>query len=168
MSKILRTAAAIVNWSGRAGARLCDIGLVILLTVVTYEVVARYGFNQPTVLADEVGGYSIILLAFVSGAYISQLKGHVRMEVVYERLSPKVRPFFEIVIGCSCLAWCAILFWVGTDVTVGAYQHTWRSNTVLFTPLAPIYALIPLGALLLGLQNIVEIGQQVRAILGRR
>ncbi|MFC2065686.1 TRAP transporter small permease subunit [Chloroflexota bacterium] len=165
MTRILRVPASVINHLGRGGAIVCDVSLVLLTGLTFYEVVARYVFNRPTPYGVEMGEYFMVLISFLVGAHVLKLDRHVRMEVVYQRLPLRARPIFDIMIAFFALSFCAVVFWTGYTLTLFAYHGGYRSSTVLMVPLTPVYALIPLSALLLGLQYVVRIGEHVRDVL---
>ena len=62
---------------------------------LTYEVVARYAFNAPTIWAYDVT-YMLYGTHFMLGAtYCLFKKGHIRTDMIYENLSPKTQGWID-------------------------------------------------------------------------
>jgi TRAP-type C4-dicarboxylate transport system permease small subunit len=62
---------------------------------------------------------------------------------------------------------CVILTWKGGQTVIMAYVGDYHSSSLLDVPLWIPYSFIPLGALVLGLQSIVRIGERVMMLLGK-
>ena len=87
------TVDSISEWSGR----IVSFGLYIGIAVLFIEVFLRYLFNHPTVWAHGYsqrifGSYFILI-----GAYTLLHNGHVRVDLIYNRLQEKARAFFDMV-----------------------------------------------------------------------
>lgn len=167
MSRIWRVLASIGRWLGTAGVAFCAATLVLMLALTVYEAVVRYAFHARTVYAVEMGEYFMIIISFLSGAYVLRNDRHIRMDLLYLHLRPRARIVFDIVIDFLCLAFCVILFRTGYNLAATAYYGGARSSTVLLTPLAPVYAVFPLSALLMGLQYAVTLGNRVKGAFAR-
>ena len=94
----LKAAIRRVDWFiDRSGKALSWLVLAFVLTMA-YEVIARYVFNAPTVWSYDIsymlGGGMIVL----GGAYLILHDGHVRIDVVYGRLSTRQRLITDIVL----------------------------------------------------------------------
>lgn len=94
----LRTAIRWVDWFiDRSGRLLSWLVLAFVLTMA-YEVVARYVFNAPTVWSYDIsymlGGGMIVL----GGAYLILHGGHVRIDVIYGRMSTRQRLISDIIL----------------------------------------------------------------------
>ena len=95
--------------SGLLGRAINALGLIFALGILSsafillIEVVARYGFNSPTRWAHE----TVIFLnacAFVfGGLYVVARDGHIRVVLIYAKLSHGIRRIFDVVISLACL-----------------------------------------------------------------
>ena len=69
--------------------------LLLLLTIV-FNVVLRYAFGQGRIELEEIQ-WHLYSTGFLLGiGYTFQLDGHVRVDVVHERLSPRTQGWLEL------------------------------------------------------------------------
>lgn len=96
--QFLRGAIRRLDWFvDRSGKVLSWLVLAFVLTMA-YEVISRYVFNSPTVWSYDIsymlgGGMTIL-----GGAYLILRDGHVRIDVVYGRLTPRQRLMMDTVL----------------------------------------------------------------------
>ncbi len=80
-------------WSGRLTCWL----LVPLVLGLTYEVVARYLFNAPTIWAYDLTFMLYGTFFMLGAAFALQRKGHVRTDMYYDRWSPRRQAMIDLV-----------------------------------------------------------------------
>jgi TRAP-type mannitol/chloroaromatic compound transport system permease small subunit len=93
LESILRRIDFICTWT----AKLASVLVVFLVLVVVYEVVSRYGFDAPTIWAWEISrmlGGSLFVLGF---AWVLIIKSHVRVDLLYKRLSLRGQAILDVV-----------------------------------------------------------------------
>jgi len=79
------------EWTGKI-----FIWLIIPLTaLVVFEVISRRVFNMPHIWAPEVTDFIYGPHFMLVAAYTLLHRGHVSIEVIYERFSPKVRAILD-------------------------------------------------------------------------
>jgi TRAP-type mannitol/chloroaromatic compound transport system permease small subunit len=159
MKKILKVIDSISEWSGRI-----FVWLVIPLTiVVTFEVVSRRFFNSPHIWATEVTDYIYGPHFMMVAAYTLLYQAHVRIDVIYQRFSPRTRGILDL-ITYSIFFYPFILIVLYQGViyaqTSWAMGETSESAALRIVPL--IKTTIPITALLLVLQGTAT---YLRAIL---
>ncbi|MGH7389437.1 MAG: TRAP transporter small permease subunit [Candidatus Rokuibacteriota bacterium] len=144
--------------------------LIVPMTLgVSYEVVARYAFNAPTVWAYDTT-YMLFGAQFMLAAAYTLLKGgHIRTDVFYERWSPRTRATIDVV-SYLFFFFPGMLFVLYAG-GVEAWQ-SWligeRSDWTPWRPvLYPLKAVIPLTAALLVLQGFSELVKCLRVIRRR-
>jgi len=81
------------EWSGRI-----FVWLVVPLTIlVAYEVVSRRFLGTPHVWATEVTDYIYGPHFMLTAAYTLLYKAHVRIDILYERFSPRTRGMLDLI-----------------------------------------------------------------------
>lgn len=105
LSRLIDRLDAVNEWTGRFTAWL---GLVLTLTV--FAVVAlRYGFNDSDQWLSESIYYWFALMFMLGMGYTYRHDGHVRVDVLARKTSPRRRARIEIV-GVILLLWPVCLF----------------------------------------------------------
>jgi TRAP-type C4-dicarboxylate transport system permease small subunit len=130
----------------------------LILTFVTVsvclEVVLRYFFNRPQVWVIELSEYALLYITFLGAAWVLKLEGHVTVDLVTNRLSPKGRAFFSFISFVICSIVSGVLFLYGTRVTWSYFSKGLYNPTILEIPTAAILIVIPVGGITLLVQSV--------------
>jgi len=139
--------------------RLFDLCLVIvnvlmslLIVIVIVDVIMTYFFNAPLQWALEVSEYALAFIAFLGAGWLMREEGHLRFEMVLEKLPQKVRSILEIFISIVCLLVSLVIVWSGIEVVISLYEKGALFESVLQWPRWPLIASIPVGFALLAIQ----------------
>lgn len=162
--RIVLAMTALNRW---AGGVVSFLNLVIMATVV-WEVFCRYILRSPTIWAMEINQYLLAALALLAGGYTLVEDRHVRVDVIYRRLSPRARATVEILSALLALVLCCVLIWYGSEFALDALRKNKRSMSLLEAPLFPSMALVPMGAALLGLQAVAVLVRACALLMGKR
>ena len=135
-------------------AAIAAAGTVLSALWITYEVIMRYFFNNPTIWAIDLTEYTLLWGTFLAAPWLLREGGHVRLEMLLDRLSPRTRHVCGVVSSLVGAAVCAVLLWQGLDATLDAFtreQYIARSWRV---PRAAVWAIIPVGSFFLTIEFI--------------
>ena len=77
-------------------AALAVIATLVLTAVVTFSVAARYVFNAPQIWTDELATYMLVVIVFCGLPYSLLTEGHIRADMIVERLSEKQRWYCNV------------------------------------------------------------------------
>src|SRR5680860_544067 len=81
-----KTITQINRWLAIAASSL----VFIMVAVISYEVVARYFFDAPTVWALELSTLLLGPYFLLAGPYFLHTAGHVNVDILYSKLSPRM------------------------------------------------------------------------------
>jgi C4-dicarboxylate transporter DctQ subunit len=143
-----RTWAIRIN---HAAIVLAEAALLALMVLTFYAVVARYGFESPSVHAIELSAYLLLVLAWLSIGWVHHENRHVCMEALNSQLSAGWLRATRVVGELAVVLFCVVLVGAGVAAAWTNYKQGYLSPSLLAFPLWVPYALIPVGALLLGL-----------------
>ena len=153
MKKFLRVIDNISDWSGRISSFLVFFGIFIL----AFEVVARYFFGAPTVWAH---GYSQRIFGsyfVLVGAYTLFKNGHVRVDIIYQRFSLRVRALLDLLNYALLLIWSIVLIREGWMFFLSSYEIREADEMVLAHPVYPVKFLLFVGVVLITIQGLNRI-----------
>lgn len=142
--------------------------IVPLVLAICYEVTARYIFNAPTSWSYEIG-YLLTGAGWLLGlAYTQQKKAHIRIDVFYNRFSPRRKALvdfvFYIVLILPFLAW---LCWVLDDRMLAAMRSGERTGQSGWNPpIWPFRAVFFVSFVLLTLQILADLIRQLPMLRG--
>ena len=136
--------------------------MAIVVPVMVYEVIARYGFNAPTVWAMELAVLLFGPYFLLGGPYLLHLHGHVALDVVRQRLSTEWNRRFDLVNFPVIIAFCAILLFYSVPAAYSALQYP-RDQFfgVESAKIWPAKLVVPLALLLMMLQALAEMARLV-------
>ncbi len=161
MLRIARIISKINESIGKAVSWL----LMAIMLIIVYEVVMRYVLDSPTKWSNEISQYLLVVVSMLGGAYCLVYDGHVRVDILYHRMSEKKRAFIDILLAIFVLSFVIAIFVKGADLCYEALIHNKRSNTVLGFPLFPSMVMVPIGSFLLALQAISKALLSINALI---
>lgn len=140
--------------------------VVPLMLVVIYEVASRYLFNAPTNWSYDTLWMLYSVHFLMGGAYTLLRKDHIRIDVVYHKLSPRAQLIFDAILyAFVVLGPCLVLTWVSFGYAADAWATGEKlSTTNWFFPAAPIKTILPIAFFLLAVQSLAEIVRNVYAL----
>lgn len=127
---------------------------LIMMCIVMYEVTSRYIFNAPTLWAMEFNQYLFCAMSLLGGGYCLLKDGHVRVDLLYPKLSPKTQGIVDFCTFPLALLFCGLLIWLGFQETWDTIVGNRLSDSVLALPLWPVWLTVPVAGILLGIQVI--------------
>jgi TRAP-type mannitol/chloroaromatic compound transport system permease small subunit len=81
----------------RFGRALAWLMLVMVLVVFT-DVVMRYAIQRTYVFTQELEWYLFAITYLLAGGYVMLWDEHVRVDILYSRLKPRTRAWFDFVL----------------------------------------------------------------------
>lgn len=131
---------------------LSGILLIFLMLSVGLEVCMRYFLDRPTSWVVEIAGYILLYIPFLVAAWVLKKEGHVKMDFVFSKLSPRSQALLNGITSIVCVLICLVLTWYGIKVAWYFHEMNYKTPTVLMLPKSIIISIIFLGSFLLGLQ----------------
>jgi TRAP-type mannitol/chloroaromatic compound transport system permease small subunit len=163
MERFCRWVDRLSNVTGTVGAWL----IVPLILAMCYEVFARYLFHAPTIWAYELA-YLLTGSGWLLGmSYALRAGLHIRVDVVFARLSPRM----QAVIECAAFLFLLLPFltwltWALEARFLAAVKSGERSGQSAWNPqIWPFYGVFFLSVLFLALQTLAEILRHIRVIV---
>lgn len=120
MDALIRQLEIVTSSVGKLAAWL----IVPLAASMVWEVVSRYFFLNPTIWAYEVAYMQMGALFFLGIAYVSQLDGHVRVDLAYQSFSPRWKAAVDL-IGSMLIA--PLILWLCFGLWE-YFENAWRSG----------------------------------------
>ena len=125
----------------------CLIGMAVLMLL---EVVLRGALNSTTEHSDELVGYLLIGVSFLSLALCQSRGAFHRVEMVQMRLGPRGRAISALVFDILSFGYVALTDWYFLQFVMSSYRREALAPTTLATPLwIPETAMVVGASLLL-------------------
>jgi len=130
--------------------------------VLSYSVVIRYVFHEPTEWQDEMAVFLIVGATFGSAAAVQAKRGHVAIEALTGLLPPAVNRVRLVLVDCVSLAFCLFFTWKSWSLDHEAWVDGQVSQSTWGPPLWIPYTLMAVGMSLLCLQIALQIAEAIR------
>jgi len=101
------------------------------------------------------------LSAFLAGGYALLKKAHIRVDIFYQKFSPRVQGGLDALTSVFLFLIVLILVWKGGERTLHNLNIGAVANTGLNIYIWIKWLMVPLGGVLLGLQAIVNLVDDV-------
>ena len=133
------------------------------MVIIAYEVVARYGFNAPTIWAHDATTALCAVGFLISGVYTLQRRQHIRITFVYDKLPAPARRWLDVINGLIIVAFLALLALEGVGEAAKSIRIMETAGTASRLPLPPIVkTALAVAAGLMLLQATVHLWRAVR------
>lgn len=139
---------------------------VIAVFVYFYEVVARFLFNSPTNWAHESMFLMFGMQYLLCGAYALRTESHVRVDVLYVKMSPRGRAIADVLTSVFFFVFTLTLLLTGWRFAQDAVNVGETSFTEWGIQYWVVKLTIPVGAVLLLLQGIAHLIRDVDLAFG--
>ncbi len=150
--KFLNKLGAFMDRLNGVTAVLGVLIIVFIMVSISFGVVMRYFVHQPLQWVLEISEYSLLYLTFVATAWVLKKEGHVKIDVLLDRLGHRGRAVTNAVTSVVSSLVCFVLVWQGTRITYEYFVMGRFEDTPLAIPTGYVLAVIPFGSLLLALQ----------------
>ena len=128
--------------------------LLGLTFIVGADITLRYLFNKPLGWVKEVSEYTLVGLGFLVAAWILKDDAHVKMDLVLNKVGPRVQTMMNIITSGISTIVVLITTWFTLRVIVDFYRTKLVAPTVLEPPKWVLLTPIFVGCLLLAIQFI--------------
>jgi TRAP-type C4-dicarboxylate transport system permease small subunit len=132
----------------------CMAGMAILILA---EVLLRGVFNTTTEHSDELVGYLLVGVSFLSLALCQSRGAFHRVEMVQMRLGPRGQAVSALIFDLLSFAYIAVTNWYFLQFVLSSYRREAAASTVLATPLWIPETVMIVGATLL----LIVLGQAI-------
>lgn len=153
-----------VDAIARAAGAVAAVSVLLMMLIVGYGVVLRYGFGQPQVWTDELVAYLVVLAVMLAAAEVLRRGEHISIDLLTERLGARARRGIDIAGMIAVIALSAVLVVSGYDMAAFSQSMGIRSTGHLATPEWIPQAALPLGY---GLLALAALSRLLRLLAGR-
>ena len=139
-----------------------------MIVVRIFDIVTKQFSNPPSVWFQAIEWSAFWTFIILTVAYAYFRDAHVRVDIIRERLSPKVQAVIEVAGFFVLLApVCLIVMWFGLDYVGRSFMDEEPSGALLGSPTQFIFkAMLPFGFLLLFLAGVSVTIRNLRLLRG--
>lgn len=156
---VFRLSKSIINKASTISFVLAVVCLTSMVIYVTAAVITRKGFNLVLPGVVELSAYAFVALTFLGLAYTLLTEGHIRINIVFDRLPQKVKPRIRLISDLLTAVFLIVMTISSFRLWLESFILGPTSPTELHTPMWIPQIVLPLGFLLLLLQLLVRLGK---------
>jgi TRAP-type C4-dicarboxylate transport system permease small subunit len=138
---------------------LAVLFLTTMIIAVGTQVLSRYFLPVPVSWTEELARYSLIWLTFIGAAMAIHSKGHFVLEVVLNKMTPKIKYIIQI----------GILIILAVFLSVNAYSSAlilkvlqYQTSAALQVPMSYVYLSMPVGSIFMLIHVIVQLVDKLK------
>jgi len=125
---------------------------LVMMGLLLFASVTRYVFNVPVIWIIEMSQFLMAAYYLLGGGYSMQLDAHVRMDVLYERWTPRTRAWVDTVTAFFLIFYLVFLLRGGFASSLYSLKYDQRNYSAWAPPMAPIKIIMTVGIALMLLQ----------------
>jgi TRAP-type C4-dicarboxylate transport system permease small subunit len=115
---------------------------------VSWQVISRYIFQNPSSFTDELARYMLIWVGTLGAAYVAGKNQHIAIDVLPNKLEGKARANLMVFVHVLILLFALIAMVMGGSNLVYITYILGQKSATLQIPLAYIYGIIPVSGLI--------------------
>ncbi|MFC3286049.1 TRAP transporter small permease subunit [Litchfieldella rifensis] len=167
MPRTIRLYVRYVDAFNRGVGRFIMYLIFVMIAVLLASSIARTVFNSPFNWVVESSQFMMVAYFLLGGAYSMQMGAHVRMDLIYGRLTRRRRALIDVVTILFLMVFLVALLLGGISSTQYALQYGERSYSAWAPPLAPIKIIMTFGILLMLLQAVSTLFKDIAFAIGK-
>ena len=136
----------------QAGAFLAALFMALTVGLIVLEIAIRTFLGTSTMITAEYSGYFLVATVSLGLAYTLHHRGHIRITLIYDRLSPSVQNKLDIVAALVGLGICGYAIHYSVLMVYDNYSLGMTADTVAETPFWIPMISVPAGFTLLFLE----------------
>ncbi|WOC14703.1 hypothetical protein MP213Fo_01460 [Pseudochrobactrum sp. MP213Fo] len=152
--KVLRLFVKYVDALNYRIGRCAMYLIFVMAACLLYSTFSRVVLGVPVNWVLEMSQFILSAYYLLGGAYAMQQGAHVRMDLFYDRFSPKKKALTDIITILCVIFYLGVMFMGGLSSTNYAFVYNQKNYTSWAPVLWPIKTLMTLGVFLLLLQCI--------------
>lgn len=124
--------------------------VLVMAVLVFANVIARFVFNSPLAVADEMSCYLFVLMSFMGTAIAARKKAHLGLTIVTDKLSPSAAKKVQVLMYIIAAIFCLLIVIFGVEMVISQYSLGQETATMqwpewiygLFVPIGATFAMI--------------------------
>lgn len=153
-----------IDAAARLLGRLSGWLVVVMMILVAIEVIMRYAFSEPLMVADEFSGYLLVIISYLGMAYAFHRGAHVRITFVSDRVGFMAGQWLRLACLVFSLVFLLVFTYAGYGYLSFSIMIDERSATWAHFPLRYPQASILIGFAIFTLVILGQIIKVARAL----
>ncbi|SEM45497.1 TRAP transporter small permease [Bradyrhizobium sp. OK095] len=152
------------GWVERLCRWLCELAIMSMMVMVAAEVLLRNLFGVSLQSADELGGYLLVAVSFLSLSTCFVSGAFHKVEFIDNRLGERGHALRKLIFDAIALAFSLLLLWQLVRLVLRSFDGGDFAATILGTPLWIPQLTMPVGIAALCYSLLRAIGADIRGL----
>ena len=144
----------VVDYLSTRFGRIAMYLIFLMIGTLLLDAITRNVIDIPLFWCVELAQFTLAAYYIMGGAYSMQLDTHVRMDLVYDRLSARNKARMDSFTAIFLMVYLAVLLFGSISSTIYAIETNQRLFSMWNPSVIPIKVIMVLGILLMLLQTI--------------
>ncbi len=167
MPKAIKAYVKYVDIINKTVGRFTLYLVFVMMGILLFSAISRTFFDVPYIWVMEMAQFTMAAYYLLGGGYSMQLDSHARMDVLYEKWTPKRRAFTDSITAFCLLFYLGVLFYGSMSSTIYAIETGQKNYSTWGPPMAPIKIIMSVGIFLMILQSIAIFFKDVAKARGK-
>lgn len=137
-------------------ASIAALLFVLAGAMLTYEVIARYFFSNPTIWASELSQLCLIWGSLLGMSWLLHLQRHIRVDAVAALLPVKLRSKLDTLAMLFVAILAGVVLIWGFEIFYDSFERGRTTGSLLNLPSWIAELAVPMGFALLLVQSLLE------------
>lgn len=149
--------------SERVG-RVAAYAYGVIMLIQLMEAFLRYALSSPTLWAWDVNAQLFMSATILGGGYVLLHDAHVRVDVLYSRVSRRKKAIFDLVSFTLAAFVLGLMTWELADMAWTSWLNKERGHSLFAPPIYPVKLAFLIGVFLLLLQTVAHVYGIIRSL----
>ncbi|WP_163538698.1 TRAP transporter small permease [Gracilibacillus sp. YIM 98692] len=137
---------------------------LVMVSITTWQVIARYILNNPSTLTEEFVRFSLIWLSMLAASYVVGKRSHIAFTIISDRFKGSKKLGLEIFIQAIFLIFSLVVMLFGGGKAISLTMA--QMSPSLGIPMGLVYLSLPVSGILItfySCYNLVEVIKEKKA-----
>lgn len=153
---------AVTGWFGNIAMYI----IPVIMLIISYEVIARYFFQAPTIWAWDINVQLLALMVFFGGGYVLLHDGHVRVDILYSELPKRWRAIVDLITCPIFFIYLFVLVWKFFVMTKASLIEREVTSSLFAPPVYPLKILCSIALIIFFMEGISKFIRNLQIVIG--
>ena len=134
---------------------ICIILFALMVVIGCYQIIARFIFNNPSTISEELLTYTFAWMAMFASAYVFGKHDHMRMTFIVDKLAKEKRKIIEIGIELLIIVFAVVVLIYGGFTIMGLTMT--QKTASLGVMMGVVYSVVPICGILISIYGVLNV-----------
>jgi len=137
-------------------AYIACVILVLITLAECAEIIVRKFGNTSLPWVIEFSEYALVFIAFLAGAWVLKEEAHIKVDLVLNMFSPRIRAVINVVNSILGAVLCLFLTYQSAFMVLDLFKRQILTAKTMEIPMWPLFAVFCFGNFLLSIQFFIR------------